>query len=135
VSVPRIEEIFGRGTFTRPMPEHAAVLGQRGRQVLRPSSCDAVGGAAPAGPHAAASIHPLAHPPRRSPRSARCGPVTPTGRDQRHIGGAVHPSAGKAVMRRVRRGGPCPPAGQLEPGSYRFPQAGYEEEQCHRSRS
>jgi hypothetical protein len=37
VSVPRIEEIFGRGTFTRPMPEHAAVLGQRGRQVLRPA--------------------------------------------------------------------------------------------------
>jgi hypothetical protein len=62
VPVPRIEEIFGRGTFTRPMPEQAAVLGQRGRQVLRPSCCDAVGGAAPAGPHAAAGIYPLAHP-------------------------------------------------------------------------
>ena len=27
--------------------------------------------------------------PRRSPRSARCGPVTPTGRDLRHIGGST----------------------------------------------
>jgi hypothetical protein len=50
VPVPRIEEIFGRGTFTRPMPEHAAVVGQRGREVLRPDCCDAVGGASGAGP-------------------------------------------------------------------------------------
>jgi hypothetical protein len=38
VPLPRIEEISGRGTFTRPMPEQAAVLGQRGRQVLRPTA-------------------------------------------------------------------------------------------------
>lgn len=36
VPVPRIEETSGPGTFTRPMPEQAAILGQRGRQVLRP---------------------------------------------------------------------------------------------------
>jgi thioredoxin reductase (NADPH) len=47
VPVPRIEEIFGRGTFTRPMAEHAAVAGQRGGEVPRPHCCDAVGGAAP----------------------------------------------------------------------------------------
>ena len=50
------------------------------------------------------------------------------------------PISGKAVMRRVRQAGPCLTAagflaGQLELGSYRFPQADYEEEQCHRSRS
>ena len=49
VPVPRIKEIFGPGTFTRPIPEQAAVLGQRGRQVLRPNSCNAVGGASAAG--------------------------------------------------------------------------------------
>jgi hypothetical protein len=31
VPVPRIEETSEPGTFTRPMPEQAAVLGQRGR--------------------------------------------------------------------------------------------------------
>jgi hypothetical protein len=47
---PRIEEIFGQATFTRPMPEHAGVAGQWGGEVLRPDCCDAVGGAAAAGP-------------------------------------------------------------------------------------
>ena len=47
VPVPRIEEIFERGTFTRPMAEHAAIAGQRGGEVPRPHCCDAVGGAAP----------------------------------------------------------------------------------------
>jgi hypothetical protein len=50
VPVPRIEEIFGPGTFTRPMPEQAAVAGQRDGEVLRPGCCDAVGGASAAGP-------------------------------------------------------------------------------------
>ena len=62
VPLPRIEEISERGTFTRPMPEQAAVLGQRGRPDLRPHCRDAVGGAVPAGPHAAADTYPLAHP-------------------------------------------------------------------------
>jgi hypothetical protein len=60
--VPRIEEISEQRTFTRPMPGQAAVLGQRGRQVLRPHFCDVVGGAVLAGPHAAADTYPLAHP-------------------------------------------------------------------------
>ena len=63
VPVPRTEEVFGRGTFTRPMPGQAAVLGQRGRQVLRPHCYD---GAVPAGPHAPGDTYPPAHPPRRS---------------------------------------------------------------------
>jgi hypothetical protein len=62
VPVPRIEETSEPGTFTRPMPEQAAVLGQRGRQVLRPRCCDAAGGAVAAGPHAAADTYPLAFP-------------------------------------------------------------------------
>jgi len=47
VPVPRIKEISGRGTFARPMPGQAAVPGQRGRQVLRSSCRDAVGGPRP----------------------------------------------------------------------------------------
>jgi hypothetical protein len=101
VPVPRIEEIFGPGTFTRPMPEQAAVLGQRGRQVLRPGCCDAGGGARTR--RATCRQHlPAGTSPRRSPRSARCGPVTPTGKDLRHNGGSarvlVNPPVSLNVM-------------------------------------
>ena len=86
VPVPRIEEIFRRGTFTRPMPGQAAVLGQRGRQVLRPTAATPSAVPCPPG-HMPPSAFIAGTSPRRSPRSARCGPVTPTGRDLRHTGG------------------------------------------------
>ena len=78
----------GRGTFTRPIPEHAAVLGQRADRSSGPAA------ATPSGRRTRRATCRRRHlsagtSPRRSPRSARCGPVTPTGRDLRHIAGST----------------------------------------------
>jgi hypothetical protein len=49
VPVPRIEEIFGRGTFTRPIPEHAAVPGQRADRSSGPAAATPSGAPHPPG--------------------------------------------------------------------------------------
>ena len=54
--------------------------------VLRPTAATPSAVPCPPG-HMPPSAFIAGTSPRRSPRSARCGPVTPTGRDLRHAGG------------------------------------------------
>jgi hypothetical protein len=75
VPVPRIEEIFEPGTFTRPMPNRPrspASVAERfsGPTAATPSAV--LRPPAMAVPYAAAGIYPLAHPVHttRNPRNA-----------------------------------------------------------------
>ena len=102
VPVPRIEEISRARHLHTAHARTGAVLGQRGRQVLRPNCRDAVGGAAPAGPHAAAGIYPLAHPRADHRRSGCRSADLPVTRrrtvDRHHVKAGLRASTGRAGL-------------------------------------